>query len=216
MNYAIILASGKGERVGGNIPKQFIKVGGKTVLEHTISVFENNKKTDKIILIANEEWIDFCKKFNFSKLYKIEKGGIRRQDSSRIGVNLIDDNNSKVLIHDGARPFITDDIINNCYDALDKYNAIDTGIEATDTTVQVDENKIITNILDRKTLIRCQTPQGFKTGLIKKAHKMALENNLDVTDDVSLVVKLNLDKVYVVQGSEKNLKITYKDDLNLF
>ena len=79
----------------------------------------------------------------------------------------------------------------------------------------MDKNRIITNILDRKTLIRCQTPQGFKSGLIKKAHKIALEKNLEVTDDVSLVVKLNLDKVYVVEGSEKNLKITYKDDIKL-
>lgn len=216
MNYAIILASGKGERVGGNIPKQFIEVKGKTVLEHTISVFENNKKTDKIILVVNEEWVDFCKKFQFKKLSKITKGGPRRQDSSKIGVDLVEEDDAKVLIHDGARPFITDEIIDNCYDALDSYNAIDTGIEATDTTVQVNENKLITNILDRKTLIRCQTPQGFKSGLIKKAHKIASEQNLEVTDDVSLIVKLNLDKVYVVKGSNDNIKITYSEDLNLF
>ena len=215
MNYAIILASGKGQRVGGEIPKQFIKIKDKTLLEHTISVFEKNKNTDKIILVVNEEWVDFCKSFKFSKLYKVVKGGPRRQDSSKIGVDLVEENNAKVLIHDGARPFITDEIINDCYNALNSYNAIDTGIEAVDTTVQVDENKIITNILDRKTLIRCQTPQGFKSGLIKHAHKLACEQNLEVTDDVSLVVKLNLDKVYVVQGSEKNLKITYKDDIKL-
>ena len=143
------------------------------------------------------------------------KGGPRRQDSSKIGVDLVEENDAKILIHDGARPFITDEIINDCYRALDSYNAIDTGIESVDTTVQVDTNKIITNILDRKTLIRCQTPQGFKSGLIKQAHKLADEQSLEVTDDVSLVVKLNLDKVYVIQGSEKNLKITYKDDIKL-
>ena len=215
MNYAIILASGKGERAGGNIPKQFIEIKGKTILEYTISAFEKNKKTDKIILVVNEEWVEFCTKFNFSKLYKVVKGGPRRQDSSKIGVDLVEEDDAKVLIHDGARPFVTDKIIDNCYDALNFYNAVDTGIEATDTTVQVDENRILTNILDRKTLIRCQTPQGFKSGLIKKAHKMALEKNFEVTDDVSLIVKLNLDKVYVVEGSEKNLKITYKDDIKL-
>lgn len=215
MNYAVILASGKGERVGENIPKQFVEIKGKTILEYTISAFEKNKNTNRIILIVNEEWVDFCKNFNFSKLYKVAKGGPRRQDSSKIGVDLIDEDDAKVLIHDGARPFIEDEIINNCYSALDSYNAIDTGIEATDTTVQVDENRILTNILERKTLIRCQTPQGFKSGLIKKAHKTALEQNLEVTDDVSLIVKLNLDKVYVVQGSTKNIKITYKDDIKL-
>lgn len=213
MNYVIILASGYGTRTGANIPKQFINVNGKTILEHTISVFENNKNTDRIILVVNKEWVDFCKKFPYKKITNIISGGIQRQDSSRIGVNLIEEDNAKVLIHDGARPFITNEIIDNCYCALNKYSAIDVGIKAVDTTVQVNEEGFLTNILDRKTLIRCQTPQGFKSGLIKKAHKMAIEKKLTVTDDVSLIVKLNLDDVYVVLGDEKNIKITYPDDI---
>ena len=216
MNYVIVLASGKGERIGADIPKQFVKIDGKTVLEYTIEAFEKNKLTDKIILVVNKEWVEFCSSFKFLKLYKVVHGGARRQDSSKIGVDLIDEDDAKVLIHDGARPFIDDEIINNCYKALDVYNAIDVGIEATDTTVQVDKDGILTNILDRKTLIRCQTPQGFKSGLIKYAHGLAKENNLDVTDDVSLIVKQNLDKVFVVKGSEKNIKITYKEDLEAF
>lgn len=213
MNYAIILASGSGARAHSNIPKQFIEINGKTILEHTISVFENNKNTDRIILVVNEEWIDFCKKFPYKKITNIVSGGARRQDSSRIGVNLVKEDDAKILIHDGARPFITDEIINNCYFALDKYNAIDVGIEAVDTTVQVNEKGILTNILDRKTLIRCQTPQGFKSGLIKKAHKTAQEKNLVVTDDVSLIVQLNLGDVFVVLGDTKNIKITYPNDI---
>ncbi len=216
MNYAVILASGKGERIGSSVPKQFIEVGGKTVLEHTISVFENNKNTDRIILIVNKEYLEFCRKFNFSKLYKINKGGLKRQDSSRIGVNLIEEDNAKVLIHDGARPFVDDVIINNCYSALDRFNAVNTGICTVDTIVQADENRIVTNILKRDTLVRCQTPQGFRAGLIKKAHKIALQEKLDVTDDISLVVSLKLDKVFVVEGSEKNIKITYKKDFDAF
>lgn len=213
MNYGIILASGYGSRFGADIPKQFIKINGKTILEYTISAFEKNKMTNEIILVVNEGWIDFCKSFKFSKLKHIVSGGERRQDSSRIGVSLIKEDDAKVLIHDGARPFVTDEIINNCYLALDKYRAIDTGIEATDTTVQVNESGILTNILDRKTLIRCQTPQGFNSGLIKKAHKIAQKQNLEVTDDVSLIVKLNLGEVFVVKGNSKNIKITYMEDI---
>lgn len=213
MNYVIILASGTGERIGNKTPKQFIEIKGKTILEHTISVFEKNKKTDRIILVVHRDYLEFCKNFKFKKLYKVIEGGKKRQDSSRLGVNLINEDDAKVLIHDAARPFIKDEIINNCYDALDKYNAVNTGVESTDTIIEINENNIITNIPKRSSLLRCQTPQGFRCSLIKKAHKIALEKNLEVTDDTGLIVLLNLDRVFVVKGDIENIKITYPDDI---
>lgn len=213
MNYAIILASGTGERIGNKTPKQFIEIKGKTILEHTISVFEKNEKTDRIILVVHRDYLEFCKNFKFKKLYKIIEGGEKRQDSSRLGVDLINEDDAKVLIHDAARPFIKDEIINNCYDALDKYNAVNTGVESTDTIIEINENNIITDIPKRSSLLRCQTPQGFRCSLIKKAHKIALEKNLEVTDDTGLIVLLNLDKVFVVKGDIENIKITYPDDI---
>ena len=143
----------------------------------------------------------------------VTEGGKRRQDSSRICVNLIKEDDAKVLIHDGARPYIKNELINNCYIALDKFNAINTGVETTDTIMEVDENKIIKKIPNRKNLLRCQTPQGFISGLIKKAHKIALKKNLNVTDDAGLIVNLGLGDVFVVDGDIENIKITYKDDI---
>lgn len=213
MNYAIILASGIGSRIGEKTPKQFIKINGKTILEHTIEAFEKNKNTDKIILVVHKDYVEFCKKFNFKKLYKVIEGGKRRQDSSKIGVDLINEDSAKVLIHDGARPFISNEIIDNCYIALDNYDAINTGIETTDTIVVV-ENNIMVNTLDRNKLISCQTPQGFKSSLIKKAHNLAIKENIEVTDDVSLITKLNLGKVFIVKGDNKNIKITYPKDID--
>ncbi len=213
MNYAIILASGTGSRCNLDMPKQFVDVNGKTILEYTIEAFEKNKNTDRIILVTNKDYLEFCKSLKYEKIFLVTEGGERRQDSSRIGVNLIKEDDAKVLIHDGARPYIKDELINKCYEALDKFNAINTGIETTDTIMEVDEKKIIKKIPKRKNLLRCQTPQGFISGLIKKAHKIALEKNLSVTDDAGLVVNLGLDDVFVVEGDIENIKITYKDDI---
>ena len=213
MNYAIILASGKGERCGLDVPKQFAKINGKTILEYTIEAFNKNELTDRIILVTSKAYLEFCKKLKYEKIFMVTEGGKRRQDSSRIGVNLIEEDDPKVLIHDGARPYIKNELINNCYIALDKFNAINTGVETTDTIMEVDENKIIKKIPNRKNLLRCQTPQGFISGLIKKAHKIALEKKLNVTDDAGLIVNLGLGDVFVVDGDIENIKITYKDDI---
>lgn len=213
MNYAIILASGKGERIGGNTPKQFVSINGKTILEHTISAFEKNENTDRIILVVHKDFLDFCKNFKFKKLYKVVQGGLRRQDSSFIGVNLIEEDDAKVLIHDGVRPFIKNEIINNCYKALDDFDAVNIGVECSDTIIRVDVNGIIKNIPKRSSLLRCQTPQGFRVSVIKKAHKIAQQKNLEVTDDTGLIVGLGLCDVKAIEGDLANIKVTYKDDL---
>ncbi len=213
MNYAVILASGTGSRAKTDIPKQFIKVKGKTLIEYTIEKFQNNKMTDKIILVVLDEYLEFCKNLKYDKIQKVIKGGKKRQDSSRLGVMEIKEENAKVLIHDGARPFIKDKIINDCYLALDKYNAINTGVETQDTIIEIDKDNFIKRTLKRNTLRRCQTPQGFKASLIKKAHLLAQEKNLDFTDDCGLITELNLDRVYVVEGDIENIKITYENEI---
>ncbi len=216
MNYAIILAAGKGSRCNIGIPKQFALVGGKTILEYTIDVFSKNKNTDRIILVAPLEYFEFCKSIKCQKIYKVVQGGKKRQDSSRTGTSLIEENDSKVLIHDGARPFVSDELINRCYLALDKYDAVNTGIETTDTIMEVDSKNIITNIPDRRKLLRCQTPQGFRAGVIKKAHEIALKNHLEVTDDAGLILQTGLCEVFVIKGEIQNIKITYENDIKEF
>ena len=214
-NYAIILASGTGNRYGDEIPKQFVKIAGKTILEHTVEIFEKAELIDEIIVVITPEYRDFAIKIlnnnNYKKITKLLNGGALRKDSSYIGISSIEDEEANVLIHDCARPFLTQNIISDCIEALKEYDAVDVAIPATDTIIKVGDNKII-SIPKRSELMCGQTPQCFKLSLIKKAHKLA-ENDNNFTDDCGLIVKYNLSPVYVVQGSNENIKVTYKSDI---
>ena len=216
-NYAIILASGTGNRYGSILPKQFAEISGKTILEHTTEIFENNEKIDEIFVVITPEYRhlaqDIFKKRNFKKLTKLLNGGKIRKESSYIGINAIEETEANVLIHDCARPFLKDDIILNCIQALDKYQAVCTAVPAIDTIYEIENNKI-KNILDRSTLRCAQTPQCFKLSLIKKAHELS-KNNSNFTDDCSLVIKNNLAEVYIIDGDSKNIKITYQNDIKI-
>lgn len=219
-NYAVILASGTGERAGLNIPKQFAEINGKTILEYSIDVFENNSQIDKIILVSNPLFLDktqeILKRNNYKKILGLFPGGKTRQESSYIGISSIEDEEANVLIHDAVRPFITVEIINECIEKLKEYNAVNVAIESSDTIVEVNEKNIIQNIPKRKFLRRCQTPQCFKLSLIKQAHKLAKEDKAsDITDDCGLVIRYSLSDIYVVNGSDKNIKITYPIDLDI-
>ncbi|MBQ9245541.1 2-C-methyl-D-erythritol 4-phosphate cytidylyltransferase [bacterium] len=213
---AIILASGSGSRFGTNIPKQFFSFKGKTVLEHSIEAFQNNNFIDNIIVVCNPDYrsktVELSKKY--SKVINIVNGGETRQQSSYNGVFSVNENNCNVLIHDAARPFVSNKIINDCIAALKEHKAVNVAIEATDTIIVVDENNIIKSVPNRKTLRRCQTPQCFDLNLIKKAHKLAKNDKQFIaTDDCGLVIKYNLSPVYVVKGSEDNIKITFSSDI---
>lgn len=214
-NYAIILASGTGSRYGSDIPKQFIKIAGKTILEHTIEVFEKASQIDEIFVVITPEYRHVAEnillKNHFSKVTKLLNGGEMRKDSSFIGINAVDEAEANVLIHDCARPFVTQKIISECVEALKTYSAIDVAIPATDTVIEVEEN-IISSIPNRSRLMRGQTPQCFKLSLIKKAHELS-KNDKNFTDDCGLIVKYNLAPVYVVNGDTENIKVTYPSDI---
>lgn len=216
-NYAIILASGTGARTGLDIPKQFIKIAGKTVIEHTIDTFENHARIDEIIIVSNPDYVELTeniiKQNNYRKVTKILAGGATRRESSFIGLNSITENTGKVLIHDAVRPFMQTKIIDECLEALKKYDAVDVAIKSADTIIKVNEDNIIEEIPERKYLRRGQTPQAFDLQLIRKAHELANQSEITVTDDCGLIVKLNLAKVYVVEGDDFNRKITYPIDV---
>lgn len=219
-NIAIILASGTGSRLSLDIPKQFYKINNKTILEHTLDVFEHHDKIDSIIIVSNPDYIclvkDIVKNSIYNKIIKITKGGKTRQESSFNGLISINDLEANVLIHDAVRPFISNEIINECICSLDKYNAVNVAVESSDTIIEIDDNNIIKAVPNRKYLRRCQTPQCFKLSLIKKAHELAKKEDYNsATDDCSLILKYNLSDVYVVKGSEKNIKITYPADIIL-
>ena len=218
MIYGIILASGMGSRFGHELPKQFVKIAGKTVIEHTIGVFEQSKYIDRIIVVITPEYRDYFEnillKNHFKKIYKVLNGGATRKESSSIAIFAIPEDDAQVMIHDCARPFLSQDIITDCYEALKKYDAIDVAIPSADTLIEIDNDKCIKNIPDRKYLQRGQTPQCFKLPLIKKAHEIS-KNDENFTDDCGIIVKHNLAKVYVVNGENKNFKITMPEDIFL-
>jgi 2-C-methyl-D-erythritol 4-phosphate cytidylyltransferase len=217
-NYAIILAAGSGSRFKSVIPKQFIRISGKTITEHTIELFENIPEIDGIIVVSIKEYIEFIEeiveKRHFSKVMNVIVGGNSRKESSYLGINCITDDEAKVVIHDAVRPFLTRRVVLDCLNALDKYDAVDVAIPSADTIIQIDNNKLIESIPQRDFMFRGQTPQCFKLSVIKKAHQLAINDEL-FTDDCGLVVKYDLGPVYVVDGDQRNIKITYLEDIFL-
>ena len=216
--YAIILAGGTGERFSDKVPKQFKKLAGKMVIEHTLDVFENNEFIDEIFVVVNQNYRYLMEEMllrnSFKKVTKILNGGVTRQVSTKVGVFAIPDENSYVLIHDAVRPFVTNKIIEKVLGLLEKYESVDTCIPSSDTIVKKEENRVI-EIPNRKELLLGQTPQGFRTYVIKKAYKLYEKEPFETTDDCSLILKYHLGKVGIVLGDRFNMKITYPEDLYL-
>lgn len=213
-NYAIILAAGSGSRFGSSKPKQFIKIAGKTIFEHTLSTFQNSPIIDEIVVVISADYRDVAEslllKNNFSKVTHLVNGGDSRKDSSYIGISAIEEEEANVMIHDCARPFVSEEILSNSIKALKKYDAVDVAVPSADTIIKV-HNDLIQEIPERKYLLRGQTPQSFKLSVIKRAHELSLDDS-NFTDDCGLVLKHHLADVYVVEGSEENMKVTYPTD----
>ncbi len=220
-NLAVILAGGTGTRIEGDFPKQFLTLAGKTILRHTIEKFENHPHIDHIFFVTNEEFYDktgeIVQKSGYRKVVKILKGGETRQESSRIGVTAAAPGDyENVLIHDAARPFVSKRIIDDILEKLNTYSAVNVAILSPDTIIEIKKNNLIKKVPDRNFLRRVQTPQAFKLDLIQKAHRLAKENNItNATDDCSLILNLKLAPIYVVEGSQSNIKITYPLDLQI-
>lgn len=216
-NIALILASGTGSRCNLGIPKQFAKINNKTILEYTVNAFETHELIDEIYLVTSKEFLEKVKELtkDYIKVQAVIQGGETRKDSSYNGISAINEIEAKVLIHDGVRPLISKEIISNCIKGLEEKSAICVAIDSTDTIYEINENNTIKAIPQRKFLKRAQTPQCFKLSLIKKAHELANNDpNCLVTDDCGLVQYYNLTDIYLTQGDENNIKITYKEDLD--
>ena len=215
-NYGIILGSGTGSRYGGEIPKQFTKISGKTILEHTVEVFEKSEEIDRIIVVVPKNYVEktenIFKKNQYKKIEKVIAGGETRTESSSNGVNAVDEAEANVLIHDCARPLLSKRIIKDCVKALEKYDAAAVAIPSSDTVIKV-KNKIIESIPKRDELKRIQTPQCFKLSVIKKAHELAKSATEVYTDDCGLVLNYGLCEIFVVDGDNRNIKITYPEDI---
>ncbi len=223
MNIAVILAGGIGSRLGAGIPKQFLKIAGKTVIEHTIEVFENHVQIDEIAIVVNEYYITTIEEMvlnnHWKKVRKILKGGRERYHSSLAAIEAYGDRpEARLIFHDSVRPLINQRILDDTLKALEHYNAVDVAIPTTDTIIQVNESgEIIESVPKRTLLRRGQTPQAFRLSTIRQAYEIALQDPAFVsTDDCGTVVKyLPQEKVFVVRGEESNMKLTYKEDTYL-
>ncbi|WP_055668464.1 2-C-methyl-D-erythritol 4-phosphate cytidylyltransferase [Desnuesiella massiliensis] len=215
-NVALIVAGGKGKRMGAKVSKQFIEIQEKPVLYYTLLRFEKCKNINSIVLVLPKEEIEFSRKniiekYDFKKVKRIVSGGKERQDSVYNGLIAIEHCNV-VLIHDGARPFVEDRIIEEGIEWAEKYDAAACGVRPKDTIKVIDSCGFSSNTLNREELFCVQTPQCFKYETILKAHEYIKDNCLNVTDDTRAVELIGY-KVFLYEGSYKNIKITTPEDL---
>lgn len=211
--YIVIVAGGKGTRMGAEIPKQFLILNEKPVLMRTIESFFNYDETIKIILVLPEEqqkyWNELCKKFDFNISHQIVSGGETRFHSVKNGLDIITEKNVIIGIHDGVRPLVSIDVIARCFDeATDKGIAFPV-IPVVETLRKKTEKGSIT--VNRAGYCLVQTPQVFHSEIIKKAYQQEFSDTF--TDDVSVVEAFNKYPVYEVEGSRENIKITTPIDL---
>lgn len=220
---AIILASGKGTRFGSETPKQFLKLAGKMVIEHTVEVFQRSNDIDRILIVSTPERVDeiwrLSRKNNWDKLTKVVAGGKERFHSTYSSLLAMEgaDSSTKILIHDSVRPLLTSSAINRCVQALDTFDAVDVVIPSTDTMVSVSDDGCIAEIPRREIMKRGQTPQGFKLGRLREAYDRANRSGrIDFTCDCGVVRAMSPEiRVATVLGSESNIKITTPLDLFL-
>ncbi|WP_416387008.1 2-C-methyl-D-erythritol 4-phosphate cytidylyltransferase [Metaclostridioides mangenotii] len=215
LNSVVVVAAGSGKRMNIGINKQFIKLGEKEVIAHTIQVFYINKDIDEIVVCIKPEEEEYfldniINKYNF-KGVKIAYGGKERQDSIYNGLKKLDEKCNIVLIHDGARPFVDDKIIKESIEEAKVKKAVVVGVPVSDT-IKIVKDGEIESTPDRSLLWAAQTPQVFEYNTIKKAYEDAYESGFYGTDDSMLVERIG-QKVSMVMGSHKNIKITNQEDL---
>ena len=213
---AVVLAAGSSERM--NDDKIFMTLGSKSLLAHTLKALEDSRYVDEIVVVTRMEKVmevaDLCKNNNISKARKVIRGGATRMESALAGVSETRPGAKLIAIHDGARPFVTEDVISRTVYAAQKHMAAAPVIPSTDTLKAVDENGMITGTVDREHTVRIQTPQIFDADLIKGALTKAASIGLSITDDCAAIEMMGV-KPYTVEGDVDNIKLTTPQDLIL-
>lgn len=217
MNGVVIVAAGSGSRMKRDINKQFIKLDGKEIIAYTIEKFYKSEDIDDIVIVIkeNEEKYfieNIINKYGFDNI-KLAYGGKERQDSVYNGIKKLNRNCEIVLIHDGARPFVNEDIIKNSIKETKENNAVVVGVPVKDTIKIVNSDGNIVDTPNRSLLWSVQTPQSFKYEIITKAYEYAYSNDYYGTDDAMLVEHIGYN-VKMIEGSYDNIKITTEEDLH--
>lgn len=219
-NIAVILAGGRGARLGATVPKQFMQISGRYIIEYTIDAFERHKEISEIVVVIHENWRSKVEELiatnSWKKVKKILNGGKERYDSSLAAIKEYSGKDVNLIFHDAVRPFISQRIISDVCFALREHQAIDVTVPCTDTIVEIN-GKYLRRIPDRSQLNRGQTPQAFRLDVIEDAYRLALQDpTFRVSDDCGVVCRYRPDvPVYIVLGEEKNMKLTYPEDLSL-
>lgn len=225
MIFAVILAGGTGSRMGStDMPKQFLEIKGKPILNHTVEKFLPNPKFEKIIVLSPKAWLghtrEIIRKYTgkSDKIVVIE-GGATRNETIMNAIRYIDgqyglDDDTVIVTHDSVRPFLTHRIIEENIEAAQKYGACDTVIPATDTIVE-GNGTAITAIPDRRKMYQGQTPQSFKAKLLRDAYDSLSAEEKDILTDAAKILVMKGKEVRLVQGETFNIKITYPYDLKI-
>ena len=217
---AVVLAAGSGVRFGAALPKQLLPLAGRALLEHSVAAFDQAPGVDATLVVMapghHAQVRELLALGGYRKVTGIIEGGATRPESTRRAIAALGPAECNVLFHDAARPLLDQATIEGCVRALDTHEAVGVAVPASDTIVVV-EDGLMTGMPHRETLRRCQTPQGFRLSVIRKAHELALADpDYEPTDDCGVVLRYLPDvPVHVVQGSERNLKITYPGDLTI-
>lgn len=221
---AIVLSAGRGKRMQSRTPKQYLMLGDKPVIYYALKTFQDSF-IDEIILVTSKDDIEYCKKnvvekYGFSKVTKIVAGGKERYHSVYEGIKVADCD--YIFIHDGARPFVTEDMLEHAYICVAQYDACVMGMPAKDTIKIADFEGFAKSTPNRDTVWTIQTPQVFSYDLIQRAYSLLigkeqelLQKSIKITDDAMAVETFTGQKVKLIEGSYSNIKITTPEDLEM-
>jgi 2-C-methyl-D-erythritol 4-phosphate cytidylyltransferase len=216
---AVVLAGGMGQRFGGDRPKQLHVLAGRTLVEHSVAAFEQAPGVAAVMIVMPPGLASQFDSDSHPKVTGVIEGGVTRTDSTRCAIAALGPGECNVLFHDAARPLLDQRIIADCISALATDQAIGVAIPSSDTIVEVADG-MVTRMPRRETLARCQTPQGFRLSVIRRAYQLADADpafpQRPATDDCGIVLRYLPDvPVRLVPGSERNIKVTYPGDLEV-
>lgn len=217
---AIVLAAGQGKRMKSSIQKQYILLKEKPILYYSLKAFEDIKEIERIILVVGKGEVSYCRKeiidkYGLQKVTDVIEGGKERYHSVYEGLKLLEKHCDYVLIHDEARPFITESIILNTIENVKKYKACAVGMPVKDTIKIVDEENFCVHTPERAKVWAVQTPQAFEYNIIKSAYDILMQKEIMVTDDAMVIEQFMNISVKLIEGTYENIKITTQEDLKV-